>query len=81
MGQAKRLNLLVGDAGIEPATPAVFGMGVRREYGKLFDEGDTGEIAVEDYTSHNTTRLAFPEVQKLLLSLPEIRRGLEEARV
>ena len=34
MGQAKRLNLLVGDGGIEPATPAVFGMGVRRDYGK-----------------------------------------------
>ena len=49
--------------------------------GELFDEGDPGEIAVEDYTSRDTTRLAIPEVQKLLLSLPEIRRSLEEARL
>lgn len=45
-------------------------------YSKYFTEGDRKEIAMDDYTSHNTTRLNLREVQKLLRSLPEIRAAL-----
>ncbi len=48
-------------------------------YGKFFTEGDTEEIKVEDYTSHNTERLNVAQVEELLLSLPEIRQELKEA--
>lgn len=45
-------------------------------YGKYFTEGDTREAATEDYTSHNTQRLAVKQVERLLLSLTEIRNEL-----
>ncbi|MBI3938286.1 MAG: polysaccharide biosynthesis protein [Betaproteobacteria bacterium] len=48
-------------------------------YRKFFTEGDVGEVGVEDYTSHNTTRLGVKQVEKLLLKLPEIRAVLSSA--
>ena len=45
-------------------------------YSKYFTEGDRKEVAMDDYTSHNTTRLNVREVQKLLRSLPEVRAAL-----
>ncbi|MFK5955339.1 MAG: polysaccharide biosynthesis protein [Planctomycetota bacterium] len=48
-------------------------------YGKFFTEGDTKDVDVEDYTSHNTDRLDVSAVEQLLMTLPEIRRDLKEA--
>lgn len=42
-------------------------------YAKYFTEGDRKEVALDDYTSHNTQRLSVAEVEKLLLTLPEVR--------
>jgi UDP-glucose 4-epimerase len=41
-------------------------------YSKYFTEGDTKEVDTEDYTSHNTVRLNAKDVEKLLLTLPEV---------
>lgn len=41
-------------------------------YGKYFTEGDTKEVEVDDYTSHNTQQLSVTQVEQLLRSLPEI---------
>jgi UDP-glucose 4-epimerase len=41
-------------------------------YNKYFTEGDPKEADIEDYTSHNTDRLNTKEVEKLLLTLPEV---------
>lgn len=46
-------------------------------YAKYFSEGDTGETAVEDYTSHNTMRLNEPGIERLLMEVPEIRSELQ----
>lgn len=48
-------------------------------YGKYFTEGDTRESLIDDYTSHNTERLDVAGVERLLLSLPEVRAELERA--
>lgn len=48
------------------------------EYELYFEEGIPEEIGVDDYTSHNTTRLNVPEVQRILMQVPEIRRRLSE---
>jgi UDP-glucose 4-epimerase len=45
-------------------------------YQVYFSEGDTGQAALDDYHSHNAERLSLPEVEQLLLSLPEIRAEL-----
>lgn len=45
-------------------------------YAKYFTEGDRKEVAMDDYTSHNTQRLSVAEVEKLLLSLSEIRAAV-----
>jgi UDP-glucose 4-epimerase len=50
-------------------------------YGKYFTEGDVKEVEIDDYTSHNTQRLTVPEVEQLLLSLPEIRADLKRAGI
>lgn len=47
-------------------------------YSKYFTDGDPAEAAVEDYTSHNTHRLSVKEIEDLLLSIPEVRRELED---
>jgi UDP-glucose 4-epimerase len=41
-------------------------------YSKYFTEGDLKEVDIEDYTSHNTVRLNTKEIEKLLLTLPEV---------
>jgi UDP-N-acetylglucosamine 4,6-dehydratase/5-epimerase len=41
-------------------------------YDKYFKEGDEDTAALDDFHSHNTRRLSVPEVEALLLSLPEI---------
>ena len=45
-------------------------------YNKYFTEGDLKEAEQDDYTSHNTTRLSVADVEKLLLTLPEVTREL-----
>lgn len=45
-------------------------------YSKYFTEGDRQEAEIEDYTSHNTTRLNVKEVEALLKTLPDIQRAL-----
>jgi len=41
-------------------------------YGKYFTEGELNEASLQDYHSHNTYRLSIPEIEKLLLSLPQV---------
>ena len=45
-------------------------------YAKYFTEGSPEEATLEDYTSHNTQRLSVPEVEELLLALPDVQREL-----
>jgi UDP-glucose 4-epimerase len=45
-------------------------------YNKYYTEGNTEESKFEDYTSHNTYRLSVSEMEKLLLTLPEIQEEL-----
>jgi UDP-N-acetylglucosamine 4,6-dehydratase/5-epimerase len=45
-------------------------------YGKYFVEGEPEVAKLDDYTSHNTERLAVPEVKELLLRLPFIQDEL-----
>jgi UDP-N-acetylglucosamine 4,6-dehydratase/5-epimerase len=49
------------------------------DYGLFFDEGDRGQAAADDYTSHNTERLDVAGVTTLLMGLPEIARAREAA--
>lgn len=46
-------------------------------YAKYFTEGSTEESSLEDYTSHNTERLNVPQVEQMLLSLPDVQRELQ----
>ncbi|GAA5447779.1 polysaccharide biosynthesis protein [Deinococcus depolymerans] len=48
-------------------------------YAKYFTEGQQEENTLEDYTSHNTRRLTVPEIEELLLSLPDVQRELQLA--
>lgn len=41
-------------------------------YGRFFDEGDELVSTIDDFHSHNTARLSVPEVEQLLLTLPEV---------
>jgi len=45
-------------------------------YNKYFFEGNIEEAGIEDYTSHSTRHLNLKQVEKLLLSLPEVRAEL-----
>jgi len=47
-------------------------------YETYYSKGDPDEVAIEDYTSHNTRRLNVQEIEELLLSLPEFRRQVED---
>jgi len=49
-----------------------------QKYGQYFTEGDMHEAEIEDYTSHNTLRLAVEDVVKVVGSLPEVQDKLEE---
>jgi UDP-N-acetylglucosamine 4,6-dehydratase len=46
-------------------------------YDKFFVRGETHESSLEDYTSHNTTRLDVTQVKELLLKLQLIRSSLD----
>ncbi|MCZ8334435.1 MAG: polysaccharide biosynthesis protein [Rhodobacteraceae bacterium] len=45
-------------------------------YAKFFSEGQTQVSELQDYTSHNTTRLSVPEVKDLLFSLDYIQEEM-----
>lgn len=45
-------------------------------YGLYFDEGDPEQAGVADYDSHTAVRLDVDGVERLLLSLPEVRAEL-----
>lgn len=45
-------------------------------YGKYFTEGEGRDKSIQDYTSENTTRLTVDELEKLLVTLPEIKEEL-----
>lgn len=45
-------------------------------YGKYFVEGEPQVANLDDYTSHNTTRLGVPEIKDMLLKLPFIQEQL-----
>ena len=47
-------------------------------YRQYFSEGDVHEAEIEDYTSHNTQRLALQDVVKVLARLPEVQAELED---
>ncbi len=46
-------------------------------YAKYFTEGDLEEATVDDYHSHNTTRLSKPELRDLLAGLPEVSAEID----
>jgi len=46
------------------------------DYAKYFTEGDTREVELDDYHSHNTERLDVARVRTLLLTLPEVQAEL-----
>ncbi|WP_414657590.1 polysaccharide biosynthesis protein [Deinococcus sp. VB343] len=45
-------------------------------YAKYFTEGSVEENLIDDYHSHNTQRLTVPEIEQLLLTLPDVQREL-----
>ena len=45
-------------------------------YDKYFSEGELGVSQIEDYTSHNTTRLDLEEVKKTLLQLDLVKKAM-----
>jgi UDP-N-acetylglucosamine 4,6-dehydratase len=45
-------------------------------YGKFFTEGEEKVAHIEDYHSHNTTRLDVEAMKQLLLELPMIRKDI-----
>jgi len=47
-------------------------------YGMYFTNGEADVAGLNDYTSHNTTRLDVEEMKKLLLKLPLIRKDILE---
>lgn len=44
-------------------------------YAKYFSEGDEKQVEVDDFHSHNTERLSVTEVEKLLLTLPQVQNA------
>lgn len=49
-------------------------------YTLYFNAGDKGQADLQDYHSHNTRQLTVPEMEKLLLSLPEVTAELPPAQ-
>ena len=47
-------------------------------YAIYFTQGDEEEAHIDDYHSHNTTRLNVQQVEKLLLTLPYVQKELED---
>ncbi|WP_136042841.1 MULTISPECIES: polysaccharide biosynthesis protein [unclassified Microbacterium] len=50
-------------------------------YSVYVDEGDITQNRFEDYDSHTVERMTVPEVEKLLLTLPEVRAELAQAGI
>jgi len=50
-------------------------------YSIYFEEGDVEQDRFDDYDSHSVPRLSLPEVEELLLTLPEVRAQLADAGV
>jgi UDP-glucose 4-epimerase len=50
-------------------------------YSQYFEEGDPRQTQYTDYDSHTAQRISIPEIEALLLTLPEIRRDLALAGV
>ena len=50
------------------------------DYGLYVDIGDQSQVAIDDYTSHNTERLGVDAVAALLQTLPEVQSLLGAAR-
>lgn len=48
-------------------------------YSVYFEEGDVTQNRFEDYDSHTVDQMAVPEVEELLLTLPEVRNELRLA--
>ncbi|AWB85671.1 UDP-glucose 4-epimerase [Mycetocola zhujimingii] len=48
-------------------------------YKVYFEEGDVSQTAYSDYDSHTVDRMDVPEVEQMLLSLPEVRAELAAA--
>lgn len=46
-------------------------------YTKYFSEGETEQMVMEDYNSHNTEQLSVKDVEELLLSLPKVQKELQ----
>ncbi len=51
------------------------------KYRQYFSKGDMTEVELEDYTSHNTTRLSEKETEKLVEALPEVQAELKDWNV
>jgi UDP-glucose 4-epimerase len=50
-------------------------------YTVYFTEGDTEEVKLDDYHSHNTRQMNVQEMEALLLSLPEVQDELKDWNV
>ena len=50
-------------------------------YSAYFEEGDLRQHSYDDYDSHTVERMTVPEVEQLLLTLPEVRAELALAGV
>lgn len=48
-------------------------------YELYFNEGNLAQTEYQDYDSHTVERMTVPEVEDLLLTLPEVRRELRQA--
>lgn len=51
------------------------------DYKPYFSEGDSTTVSHEDFHSHNSERLSIDEIEKLLLSLPEVQLFLHEMSI
>jgi UDP-N-acetylglucosamine 4,6-dehydratase len=49
-------------------------------YSLYFDQGNPVQACVADYDSSNAPRLDVPELESLLLTLPEVRAELDAFR-
>jgi len=50
------------------------------DYEPFFSEGDQSQVVHEDFHSHNAQQLTVPEIESLLLSLPEVQAALPHHR-
>ena len=50
-------------------------------YESFFSEGKSNAVSMEDYHSHNTTRLDVDSVEALLRALPEVKAALESRAI